>query len=471
MLTPEKQQKLNGLLQTINEAAQPHLQEGITYYSTPVRTARGSSNWSVFIWNENQEKDYQNAKVVDEAIDEASNDFTDAVRFYPAHTIVEFKLQKGQDIQATAFTPEMLLNEIKRILQVDSQTLEKEELQKGWCRIDFFVQAYALSKRVLRSVQTNQRLITSDSELFGLSDVTEALYYTLGESLQTLQVIYEGNQFTFQASPAFPELPAEALKDIEIPQETSFEKRSTEASQVIEMRQQFYQTLGKVEQDPIYLNVGGFRDAPWPGDKTAYHTEMLRVIHTESTTILITNGLTNIYSNPKHDPDNKYNGLGAEFYVEFDGIHDFARMRDHFMTAVLNSVAQVALRHGDFVDSVMKKHGTATIQFNVNDVELYCVRGEEVANQGIEDFFLKKHYSKKKKFGVLLNMPSENVPAKMPLTREDVMLIGVKPFGQIWIARDKLLNKDEAVVKSVREKMIKSFQNIRGGRTLVTYHK
>jgi len=468
----EKEEKILTMLKEINEGLQPHLKEGVTYYSTPMRDKYGTSNWSIFVFDENEEKDHAKAQEINEEIDKLDYQFNDIVSFYKPFTIVEFKIAKGSIIEMKAFTPEMLLKEIKRILKVEIlQLKEGGVFEKGWLKIDFFIQAKGLSKKVLHSIQTNQNLQTREMEMFGLADITNVLFYALEEDIKSLQIVYDENDFNLQSEPVFENYALKVIEDINIPQEKAFEKRVKEQQEVEKMRQGFYNSLGKVYEEAIYFDVDGFNAARWPGSKSAYYTERARVIYTDKTTILITEGLTDLYNDSSKDPENKYNGLGAEFYVEFDGIHEFNIIKDHFLVAVMNSLIQVAIKHGDFIDSFIKRHGTTTVQFNVQDIDLYCVRGEEVENQSIEDFFLKKHYAKKKKFGVLLSMPSKIIPEKMSLTREEVLLIGIKPFGQIWIAREKLLSKDDEVVKQTREKMIKSFQTIRGGRTPITYHK
>ena len=72
---------------------------------------------------------------------------------------------------------------------------------------------------------------------------------------------------------------------------------------------------------------------PWPDDSTTRASAKLRVIHGKDSTILITDGLSDIYSNFNLDKKIKYNGIGAEFYIEFAGRIEFEDVCGHFLVS------------------------------------------------------------------------------------------------------------------------------------------
>jgi hypothetical protein len=193
----------------------------------------------------------------------------------------------------------------------------------------------------------------------------------------------------------------------------------------------------------------------------------MRVIYTADSTVLITDGLSDVYLGRKDHE--QYNGTGLEFYIEFEGHVPFQTAKDHFCLALMNSVSQIALNHGDF-KKLMEKHTYTTIEFNEGNVELWVVKDND-SNNDIRTFFQDKQY-KGDKFGTFLGMGSKYVPASMKLNKEEVLLVNVKPFGQEWLKPAKLRNKSEEVQQKTRLGMMDQWNaSGEGNRIPVSYNE
>ncbi|AWH85902.1 hypothetical protein HYN59_12650 [Flavobacterium album] len=462
------------LMQRITAHLEPHLKEGRTYHQEFYKSRYGSSGGSVFQVHEG--KSYtpwhaehnpedtltQGLKELDDVIRgmRGNLNLSDLYYHLPADTKVRFTHVKGQPMQMLVMDVPHLLEDLKKTIREDAMryTTDNPEFISAEAIMRFVQQADELG------IYTDETTVLSTRTSSGSSpadtNLIKCINKALGGHLEKLYYKLEGDTFVLQSKPGFPEF---GITELEPENETidlapEYKERKDAQAEAIRLRTEFYKTLGTMLPVPIYLNVGGFRSHSWP-EGSHYHTsEVLRVIYTKDSTIVITDGLSDVYTSERSDANLEYNGVGAEFYLEFEGHVTFEEVRNHFCTALLNSVTQIAIEHGDF-KALIENNEHATIEFRQDNVELWCIKGMNGASNDISIFFRHGQYAPDD-FGAFLNMPSKNVPAKLQLNLEEILLINIKPFSNEWLTSYKLRSEDEEVKKEVREEMMAHFEAI-----------
>jgi uncharacterized protein YjbI with pentapeptide repeats len=466
-ITPERSE----LMQRISAHLDPHLKEGRSYHQDFYKSEYGSSGGSVYLvhegksysqWHAQQNAEdpiTQGLEALDEVISgmRGNLDISDLYYGLPADTKVRFTYVKGQPMEMMVFDVKGLLAELKEEVRENAVKYSKDNpvLIKSEAIIRFVQQEdelglYTDATNVL-STKTSSYSTPADTYL------VKCIHKALGGQLEKLYYKLEGDVFTVESEPAFEEHGILQLqKEHEtIELEAEYKTRKDAQDEAIRLRTDFYKTLGTVDEKKIYLRVGGFRSNSWP-EGSLYHTsEVLRVIYTNDSTIVITDGLSDVYSSVRSDVNLEYNGVGAEFYLEFEGHVGVETVREHFCTALLNSVTQIAIEHGDF-KALIENNEHATIEFREDNIELWCIRGMD-ASKDISTFFKHGQYAGDD-FGTLLNMPSKNVPSKLKLNLEEILLVNVKPFSNEWLTSYKLRSEDEEVKKQVRIEMMAHFE-------------
>lgn len=461
------------LMQRITAHLEPHLMEGRTYHQEFYKSKYGSSGGSVFLrhegknyspWHAEQNPDdviTKGLKELDEVIRNMRGklDISDLYYGLPENTKIRFTYIKGQPMERLVMDVPHLLEDLKKTIKDDAvrYTTDNPEFVKAEAIIRFEQQAdelgvYADETTVL-STRTRSGATPADTNLI------KCLYNALGGNVEKLYYKLEGDDFVIQSKPAFPQYGIPELEPaneaIELTPE--YKKRMDAQKEAIRIRTEFYKTLGTVLPVPIYLSVGGFRSNSWP-EGSHYHTsEVLRVIYTKDSTIVITDGLSDVYTSERSDANLEYNGIGAEMYIEFDGHISYEDIYDHFCVALLNSVTQIAIEHGD-IKAHIEKNEHVTIEFRQDNVELWCIKGMMGASNDISTFFNHGQYAPDD-FGAFINMPSKNVPAKLQLNLEEILLVNVKPFTNEWLTSYKLRNEEgEEAIKEVRLEMMAKFE-------------
>jgi uncharacterized protein YjbI with pentapeptide repeats len=472
------------LMQRISAHLDPHLKEGRTYHQEIYKSEHGSSGGSVFLmyegksytqFNERQNPDNPitaGLKAVDTVIRDMRGNLnvSDLYRNLPADTKIRLTYTKGQPMEMLVLEVPHLIADLKKEIKEDAlrYASDDSEFVKSEAIIRFLKQEDELG------VYTDQTTVLSTETTSDSSPADTNLIRCLHKALGGIEKLYyklEDDVLTLQSEPAFPEFAIEKLdaanENIEL--EPEYKKRKDAQQEAIQIRTAFYNTLGTVLPVPIYLSVGGFRSNSWP-EGSHYHTsEVLRVIYTKDSTIVITDGLSDVYSSSSSDVNLEYNGIGAEMYIEFDGHITYGDIRKHFCVALLNSVTQIAIEHGDF-KALINNNDHLTIEFREENVELWCVKGDMRASNGIGTFFRPGQYAGDD-FGAFINMPSKSVPAKLRLNQEEILLVNVKPFTNEWLTSYKLRTEEgEEAKKQVRLEMMEKFEaSGEGNRIPLTY--
>jgi len=473
MQTPEHTE----LLKKAGEALNDVLKEGRIYYQEKIKTKYGSQGGSIYFIENGTLYDYRNqddamqeeVQAIDDTFDRLPREINPEVLFQaqPPFTKVQFIFQKNQPVVFKVMTVTDLLDGLKEYTLRDAQTSLKEgdafEYMESLIRfepqaneIGMFIDTSFKTKNTMRSWGS----LSDDSAL-------DCLYAALGGNIQQLYLKLENGTLSVQSEPAFPEWNLPKLQKESIELEPSYKQSKDDFVEAQKLRHAAYHAIGKMDEQLIYLNIGGFRSINWPENSYSHISEIMRVIYTTDSTVLITDGMSDVYMGRKDHE--QYNGTGMEFYVEFEGHVPFNTVKDHFCLALLNSITQIALNHGDY-KKLMEKYRYTTIEFNEGNVELWVVKDND-SNKDIKTFFEDKHY-KGDKFGALMGMESAYVPKSMKLNKEEVLLVNVKPFGQEWLKPSKLKSKSEEVQTQTRLDMMDKFRKSgEGNKIPVSYNK
>lgn len=471
-----EQNNTTTLLGQAGEAINDLLKEGRVYYQEKIKTKFGSQGGTIYFIENGILYDYANqdeamkeeVEAIDNKLDSLGRDSNPDTLFnaQPPFTKVQIIFEKGKPVVFKALNAAELLDSLKESLtRHHSKRLKEDEaFEYLESLIRFELQAGELGLYIDTTAKTNK---TMRSYAF-LNDKStlECLYTALGGKIKGLYLKLEKDRFTVQAEPAFPEWKLAAIETQSIELEPEFQQSKNDFREAQRMRHEYYHSFGRMDERPIYLNVGGFRSINWPEDSTTHISEIMRVIYTADSTVLITDGMSDVYLGRKDHE--QYNGTGMEFYIEFEGHVPFETVKDHFCLALLNSITQIALNHGDY-KKLMEQHTYTTIEFNEGNVELWVVKDNN-SNKDIKSFFEDKHY-KGDKFGAFMGMASKHLPKSMKLNKEDVLLVNVKPFGQEWLKPAKLKNKSAEVQAKTRLDMIEAFtQSGEANRIPVSYN-
>lgn len=456
-------------MRTIGEAYSPYLETGKSYHKDVIKSTYGGQSSGLFYtkdgikYNHNTKLSEKERKKLNEELRElrenidelrGSADLGGLYNDLPGNTKVRFTFVKGEPVAMQIYGVAELISGIKEeLLEKTMSVTDHGAFKKAMGIGDFVKEADEINIAGNYSVAFENKTFSRDS-FYGLG--IDLLNTALGDQLQRIWFHLEDDKLTVQTEPAFPEHGLHAIEDASVDLDPAFAKRKEATAEAIRLRHAFFNSLGTLHDEILYLNIGGFRDHNWPGYTSGTIAAKFRVIYTENTTIVITDGLSDIYANEREDKELQYNGTGAEYYIEFDSIVPFYKVRDHYMMALLNSVTQVALRHGEF-KALMEKFESLTLQFNSNDVETWVIRDND-SNDDATTFFNSSQYDAKKPFGTLLTLGSKSLPKHIRLNIEEVALISVKPFGKEWFGKDKLSNSDEAVKTATRMNMIKAFE-------------
>ncbi|RZJ59124.1 MAG: hypothetical protein EOO45_25975, partial [Flavobacterium sp.] len=442
-------------MQRISAHLDPHLKEGRTYHQDIYKTEYGSSGGSVYLVHDgksySQFHERQNPddaitlglEALDQVLRDMRGDLdvSDLYDDLPGDTKVRLTYAKGQPMEMLVMDVDDLLNELK------------DEIKDNALRYTTDDPEFIMSEAIVRfekqggelGVYTDETTVLSTGTRSGSSPADTNLIKCFYKALDGIEKLYyklDGDTLLVQSQPGFPQhgIPQLDPANESIDLDPDYKKRKYAQAEAIRLRTEFYKTLGTVLPVPIYLNVGGFRSHSWP-EGSHYHTsEVLRVIYTKDSTIVITDGLSDIYSSAGSDANLEYNGIGAEMYIEFDGHVSYDDVRDHFCVALLNSVTQIAIEHGDF-KALINDNDHLTIEFREENVELWCIKGTRGASNDIATFFRRGQYAPDD-FGAFVNMPSKNVPAKLQLNLEEILLVNVKPFTNEWLTSYKLRTEE-----------------------------
>lgn len=457
------------LMRTIGQAYSPYLETKKTYHIDVTKDTYGGQQSGIYYIKDGKKySPYTNLPPEDKQklnkeLSELNNaiwelrdtaDLGDLYDDLPGDTQVRFTFIKDEPAAMQVYGVAELIAMLKeQLLEKTERVTDQGCFKKAAGIANFIEQADNTNIEGEYSLEFENKTFTLNSFYgFGI----DLLNTALGGQLQRIWFHLENDTLTVQTEPAFPEYDLHLIEDASVNLDPAYAKRKEAGAEAIRLRHEFFRSIGTLHDEVLYLNIGGFRDHNWPGYTSGTIAAKFRVIYTENTTIITTDGLSDVYANEQQDKELDYNGAGAEYYIEFDSIVSFHTVKNHFMMALLNSVTQIALRHGKFKD-LIENLGSLTLQFNNSDVETWVIKDNN-ANNEADTFFNSSQYSSNELFGALLTMGTKNLPKKLRLNIENIVLISVKPFGKEWFGSDKLTHPDEKVKTAARMAMIKGFE-------------
>lgn len=470
------------LIEYINSQFEPHLKEGHTYHQDFFITKLGSVDCGIYLRHEgeiytpryakNNPEDplIEGLEALDETIREMKMNRVQQWSLFsgqPADTKVRFTYRKGQPMEMLVLDAEHLIEDMKTEIRYDAlrYRTEKSEVLKTEAILSLVQQAGELGiytdATTVFSTGAKSYSSTVDSKLI------KCLMKAIGGDIQKLYYKLEGETFVIQSGPGYPEygIPELEKENESIQLEESYKKRRDAQDEAIRIREAFYHTLGRVDERKIYLNVDGYNNYNWPEGSNNHISEVLRVIYADDSTIVITDGLSDVFSSEESDPGMDCNGIGGEMYIEFDGHVAFETIKEHFCVALLNTTTQIFLETGYF-KALIEQHKHLAIELRQEDIELWSVKDLYWSNNDISTFFRRGQYAPDN-FGVLINMPSKNVPAKLKMNLEEIVVVNVKPFTNEWVT-PKLRDKDTQ--EQVRMEMMAKFEALgEGNKIPLTY--
>ena len=451
------------MIAELSEKMNHLLVEGRTYHSEVNKSQYGSSSGGVYFYenevlhNFNNFGKYTRDEIKDHLKELRDCSFSDLITFFPPYSKIKFTFKKDQQIKAERYTVQMLLESIKNKIEEDLKLFgeEDEVLIKTEALVHFKVEADEVGMFVDSTFHYTNKV--SSFEFVTNSDDVLAMYHQLEGKIESLYFIYENGTIKAQSQPAFESHGLQPLTVSQIEVAPDFKLRKDAAEKCKSLRHDFFNSLGKLDEHIIYLRVGGFRDHSWPENSTSHNSCKMRVIHAPESTILITDGLSDVYRDYNQDQNLEYNGIGAEFYMEFYGEMPYEIIKEHFAVALVNSTSQIAIGHGDF-KKLMENHGETSVEFTEENIELWVNR-ENNANQDLSTFLPLDDFLKNDSFAVLLGLESKTVPQKLQLNLEEILLVSIKPVNKKWLSKTKLRSDKNDVAKEARQSIIKEFKD------------
>jgi len=441
-----RSERLRDILKILQEKTDPVLEEGKIYRSDYITSENGHSGGIFHSFSDGKLDVSRVKELLDVVWDmPCGSDVGDLMKLYPVHSMITVTLQRGTQPELKVLKPADLIAKLE------------EETEHECCEalIRLGVRDGNLVQKVVWNKFRDGETETWDLCPGKCDDYIECLYYALDGELERLHLVCREGKLTLRSIPAYPKLGMEAAEAEKLTGTPDFEEQHQAAEEARSMRQDLYAGLGNLHPETFWFRRSGLRDYPWPGqDFSGSSSSGLRVIHTDATTVLITSGLSDIYYKEKHDPDCKYNGIGMEFYVEFEGIIPFEEVRRHFVISMLYQTAQVAIGHGDF-RTYLDGKGTTTVEMAIDSLHPYTL--QDGTCREIGSFYGSRVPEKHNAVGVLLGMESEWIPRTMKLNREEVLLVSVRPFKPLWLKMGLRDGDDRA--DRTRQEMMEKYRN------------
>lgn len=457
-LNSEKAQKM---ITELSEKMDGLLIAGRTYHSISYRDKYGSSGSGISFHENGKRYDYSHSGNYKEDEIKKHIDglrecrYSDLITFFPVYSKIKFTFKKGERINAERYSIPMLLDDIKNETEHtasihcgdDSTFIKAETL------IHFKKEAGETALFIDATYHYNDKV-----KSFGHAITKDILpiYHQLGGTLRSLYFLCENGTIKVQSDPACEDVGFEPLMISHIELSPEYKKEKEIAAKAKKLRHDFFSSLGKLDERIIYLRIGGFRNHPWPENSTSHNSCKMRVIHAPESTILITDGLSDIYKDFYHGKNSQYNGIGAEFYMEFYGNIPYEVIHEHFAVALVNSVSQIAIAHGDF-KVLIENHREISLEFTEENIELW-INKENNANQDLSTFLVQDNFFMHGSFAVLLGMESQTVPQKLQMNLEEILLVSIKPVGKEWLSNTRLRSDDDEVAKEARQNIMREWK-------------
>jgi hypothetical protein len=391
-------------LDKINKVIQPYLDEEDNAFKVMSRSKYGHSShgFITVINGEVKIHDKLNKAHKKDKLEEVGKIFTELLKAHGSvHGKSVFYFRRGEDAVFKDFTLE---DAIEDVIVNTRRAMIKNGIQKVQTCCGFYLDDDFLNTDCRTSRFNADDVETINSGAYtGMYEECEVIYRKLGNGLREILFEITENSCEIYSNPPQSDRGWKEISSDSFQISKKLAERHDAIKESIKLREEAYRKIGRIDDtvfapiiSPIFM--GG---CSWPGGRPQY-----RLIQTAKSTLIITDGISNCFENEKIDAELQYNGYGVEFYMEFKGELDFADFQGHYSHAILGQVSQSAIRHGKFVD-LFNKFGPISIQLSGIDLP-------------------KKYIDKEGNCGVLMLVPSENVPSEIKLNKENVLLVGCR---------------------------------------------
>ena len=249
--------ELKQILDAMTAATESFLQPGTTYFSSPVKTEFGTSGGQPYIVHEGK-KSYDDLEQLEEALDELPHggNQMSVMQEFPAKTKIRFIFRQNQPVIIQPYDVNMFREDI--VLGIHEQVGLGAQIE---ALIKFIPEGIETGLDVYWTKKKDTGPLTLDF-CDGCSDEIHGLYALLDGAMKSMYLQYKDGNLLIQTSPAFPEvgLPKQTITAVSVNKE--FAARRQTALEAAALRNDLYKSLGHLHDGTIYLNVGGFSDAP-----------------------------------------------------------------------------------------------------------------------------------------------------------------------------------------------------------------
>ena len=477
----EEKEKLKEITESVMERIDALLVEGRRYVTDIKTDSYGYSGGIINFYEDDVLITVMNCEKLNKCSDSDFEEHTEPIEdivgdvfmklksIYPADTKINISFEKGGEFNVKALGITDLIEDLKNEIGQSRRAKRAKENGNEYrteTLIRFKQEAGELAMFVDNTEWIDNNPTSSD---MCKKSFIKSIYSKLEDKPESLYISYRDNKIEIQSEPAMEQygMKKQTIFDIEL--EPEFKKRKDSHNEAVKMRHDLFRSIGDMDDRVLYLRIGGFRDHSWPEDSTAHSSAKMRVIYTDNSTILITDGLTDVYSKESLDENLEYNGLGVEFYMEFCGKVPFKIIHEHFAMALINTTSQIAIQHQTFKDFMLRNNHT-TIEFRDDNIELW-INKENHANHNADSFLVKDRFYNNDSFAVMLGTESKNVLKSAKLNNEEILFVNIKPVDSKWLTADKLRNSDNSKAAAARESIIKEFKDTDEWNLVpVTYH-
>jgi hypothetical protein len=233
MMTPKE---ITNALAKIYAAAEPYMEDGVTYYSTPTSSTYGTSGGSLYYEKEDGEKVYlfEDNEDLDDALD-----FFNISSSFPAYTRLKYTILKGDPIKLEVYTAAMFVKEIEEKLRAKVNSYDHFIKVEANAKLKIRGEKLEIDAVENRSYKEENGIRIGDLDFSSVKDELECLYYLLDGQLEKVYYLFENDQFTFQTLPV--------IEGLSTPIQKSATKVEIDASNIEEV----YALLESGDEDKI----------------------------------------------------------------------------------------------------------------------------------------------------------------------------------------------------------------------------
>lgn len=190
-----EQEELKTRLEAVYNQINQYLEEGVTYYSTPIVVSYGVLGGTPYTIEDGIKSRIRGG------FDDDLDLFNITSKF-PAQTIVKYTFRKGQPITAEACKPELLLEQMKldlRSKRMDSVSNVEIEIK--------FIKKKKVQTEAVQRVTIEDKV--HELDFSDVDDILPCLYQAVDGKLKKMYISFDGEQFKFQSTPVIPGLTTE----------------------------------------------------------------------------------------------------------------------------------------------------------------------------------------------------------------------------------------------------------------------